>query len=61
MSFVCLSDVVFFFAINRKQVRKVLDNGLKPILCIGESKEEYESGLNKEVRIRYRYRSSYYP
>lgn len=34
--------------VNRK-LRKVLDEGLKPILCIGESKEEYESGLNKEV------------
>ena len=33
----------------RSQVHKVLDNGLKPILCIGESKEEYEAGLNKEV------------
>jgi triosephosphate isomerase (TIM) len=22
---------------------------MKPILCIGESKEEYEAGLNKEV------------
>lgn len=34
--------------VNRK-VRKVLDAGLKPILCIGESKEEYEAGLNKEI------------
>ncbi|CAN0377550.1 unnamed protein product, partial [Phaeothamnion confervicola] len=22
---------------------------MKPILCIGESKEEYEAGLNKEI------------
>lgn len=32
-----------------KKVHKVLNNGLKPILCIGESKEEYEAGLNKEI------------
>lgn len=32
-------------------MHKVLDNGLKAILCIGESKEEYEAGLNKEVKI----------
>lgn len=32
-------------------MQKVLDNGLKPILCIGESKEEYEAGLNKEVGL----------
>eukprot|EP01084_Bolivina_argentea_P289812 497735_1 len=38
------SDVV----INRK-VHKVLDNEMKPILCIGESKEEYEAGLNKDI------------
>lgn len=30
----------------------MLDAGLKPILCIGESKEEYEAGLNKEVCLR---------
>lgn len=35
---------------QRVQVHKVLDSGLKAILCIGESKEEYEAGLNKEVR-----------
>lgn len=28
----------------------MLDDGLKPILCIGESKDEYEAGLNKEVK-----------
>ncbi|CAN0370186.1 unnamed protein product [Ectocarpus sp. 6 AP-2014] len=32
-----------------KKVHKVLDQGLKAILCIGESKEEYEAGLNKEI------------
>lgn len=31
-------------AINRK-VLKVLADGMKPILCIGETKEEYEAGL----------------
>lgn len=31
------------------QVRKVLKSGITAILCIGESKEEYESGLNSEV------------
>ena len=34
--------------INTK-VRTILDAGLKPILCIGETKEEYDKGLNKEV------------
>lgn len=35
-------------AINRK-VLKVLDSGLKPILCIGETKEEYDLDIKKEV------------
>lgn len=35
-------------AINQK-VKKILGEGLKPVLCIGESKEEYEAGLNHEV------------
>jgi triosephosphate isomerase (TIM) len=30
-------------------VKKVLQDGLKPLLCIGESKEEYEAGLNQQV------------
>jgi len=34
--------------INRK-VKKVLKEGLYPVLCIGETKEEYEAGLNREV------------
>lgn len=34
--------------INRK-VKKVLKDGLKPVLCIGETKEEYEAGLNQAV------------
>lgn len=34
--------------INRK-VKKVLKDGLKPVLCIGESKSEYEAGLNQEI------------
>lgn len=34
--------------INHK-VKKVLAEGLKPVLCIGETKEEYEAGLNQEV------------
>jgi hypothetical protein len=37
--------------VNKKLV-KVLSSGLKPILCIGETKEEYEAGLNKMVRGR---------
>lgn len=41
------------------QVRKVLDNGLKVILCIGESKEEYEAGLNKEVNFIVKYFMSF--
>lgn len=36
------------FAINRK-VRKVLKEGLTPVLCLGETREEYEAGLNHEV------------
>ena len=28
---------------------RILESGLKPILCIGESKEEYEAGLNTQV------------
>jgi triosephosphate isomerase len=35
-------------AINKKVI-KVLNEGLKPVLCIGESREEYEAGLNHEV------------
>jgi triosephosphate isomerase len=34
--------------INLK-VRKVLDEGLYPILCVGETKDEYEANLNKAV------------
>lgn len=34
--------------INRK-VLKVLNSGITAILCVGESKEEYEAGLNSEV------------
>eukprot|EP01042_Synura_sphagnicola_P002915 gene2915-3567_t len=33
--------------INRK-VKKVLSEGLSPVLCIGETKEEYQTGLNQE-------------
>lgn len=32
-----------------KKVRKVLNEGLKPMLCIGESKEEYEAKLNTAI------------
>lgn len=35
-------------AINRK-VKKVLEAGLKPILCIGETKEEYDLDIKNEV------------
>jgi triosephosphate isomerase len=35
-------------AINRK-VKKVLEAGLKPILCIGETKDEYELNIKNEV------------
>lgn len=31
------------------KVNKVLDAGMKPVLCIGESKDEYDAGLNHEV------------
>ncbi len=31
------------------QVRKTLDAGLCPILCVGETREEYEAKLNKPV------------
>lgn len=33
-----------------KKLHKVLAAGLNPILCIGETKDEYELGLNKLVR-----------
>lgn len=32
-----------------KKVKKVLSEGLKPVLCIGETLAEYEAGLNQEV------------
>jgi triosephosphate isomerase len=32
-----------------KQMHKALADGLKPLLCIGETKSEYESGLNTMV------------
>jgi len=32
-----------------KKVKKILKDGLKPVLCIGESKGEYEAGLNQQV------------
>lgn len=32
-----------------KKVHKILEQGLKPVLCIGETQEEYEAGLNQEV------------
>jgi len=35
-------------AINRK-VKKVLESGMKPILCIGETKEEFDLNIKKEV------------
>ncbi|CAB9528888.1 Triosephosphate isomerase [Seminavis robusta] len=34
--------------INLK-VKKTLDSGMKPILCIGETQEEFEIGIKKEV------------
>lgn len=34
--------------INAK-IRKILDAGLKPVLCVGETKEEYEGGLCNSV------------
>lgn len=36
-------------SIISKKVSKVLAQGLKPVLCIGETQEEYEAGLNHEV------------
>jgi triosephosphate isomerase len=35
-------------AINRK-IQKVLDSGMKPILCIGETKEEYDLNIKNEI------------
>ena len=37
-------------AINRR-VKRVLKEGLNPILCIGETKEEYDAGLAYDVCI----------
>lgn len=34
--------------INLK-VKKVLDSGMKPILCIGETKEEFDLNIKKEI------------
>lgn len=31
------------------QVKKVLEFGMKPILCIGETKDEFDLGITKEV------------
>ena len=31
------------------QVKKVLSSGMKPILCIGETKEEFDMDIKKEV------------
>mmetsp|Transcript_14480 Transcript_14480/g.21348 ORF Transcript_14480/g.21348 Transcript_14480/m.21348 type:complete len:294 (-) Transcript_14480:116-997(-) len=31
------------------RVRKVLESGMKPILCIGETKEEFDMDITKEV------------
>lgn len=36
-------------SVINKKVHKVLKDGLKPVLCIGESKDEYEAGLNQEI------------
>ena len=36
-----------------KKVKKVLKEGLNPVLCIGETKEEYEAGLNREVCMHF--------
>ena len=30
---------------------KVLKDGLRPVLCIGETQTQYEAGLNQEVRF----------
>lgn len=30
-------------------VKKIYESGMTPILCIGETKEEYELGLNEEI------------
>jgi len=32
-----------------KKVLRVYEDGLKPVLCIGETKEEYEAGLCEDV------------
>lgn len=32
-----------------KKVKKILKEGLSPVLCIGETLSEYEAGLNQEV------------
>ena len=41
--------MAFFIKNVNKKVRKILDNGLYCILCIGENKTEYEKGQNKEI------------
>lgn len=46
------------FAINRK-VKKVLKEGLIPVLCCGETQEEYEAGLYNYNNYNYNYDYNY--
>merc|ERR1711966_464584 len=32
-----------------KKVKKVLESGMKPILCIGETKEEFDLDITKDI------------
>lgn len=47
--FTCLFKRTYWFCNLSLQVRAILDAGLSPILCIGESKAEYEAGRAQEV------------
>ena len=46
------------FAINRK-VKKILKEDLIPVLCCGETQEEYEAGYNYYYNYYY-YNNNYY-
>lgn len=41
--------ICIFLAFVLLQVKKVLASGMKPILCIGETKDEFDMDIKKEV------------
>lgn len=49
-----MTNVIVMLRFLPCQVRAILDAGLSVILCIGESKAEYEAGAVKEVREKFK-------